>query len=99
MSAVYPKLARGGHLGVQTAATGANWTPFGAQVCSQLTITNDTGVNIEFTSVSDSTKPVTVFANTYYTFYGLGNAAELQFRRVDQSNTQVTVKARWEGMP
>jgi hypothetical protein len=99
LSAVYPKLARGGHVNVQTAATGSNWTAFAAQPATQLTITNDTGVSIEFSVVSAGVTTVTVFNGTYFTFYGLANLLDIQFRRVDQSNTQVIVKARWEGMP
>jgi hypothetical protein len=94
--AVRPVLADGGHISVQTAASGATWTPFGAQMAYQLTIGNDTTTDLEFRQGAAGTVFFPVFDGTYYTFFGINDCSELYVRRVDQSNTQVTVKARWE---
>lgn len=90
-----PVMQDGGHLSVQTAAVGTTYTAFGAQACKQMTICNDTGVTLEVRQGAAGVA-VPVFDLTYYTFFGLGNASELDVRRKDTSNTQVTVKARWE---
>lgn len=92
---VRPVLEGGGHVSVQTAAVGTNYTAFGAQVCCQLTIANDTGTKLEVT-VGGTGVALPLVDGTIYTFYGLSNTAELSVRRADTSNTQVTVKARWE---
>lgn len=98
-------MTTGGNISAATQATGANYTTYSAQRCTQLTFLNDTGVTIEFdtfvTGINGtgtfSGTPVPVFSGTYYTVYGIQNANEVKFRRFDQSGTTVTVKARWEG--
>jgi hypothetical protein len=92
---VVPGLNSGGHISAQTAATGANYTAFASQACKQLTVMNDTGTTI-VVAVGGTGVAVPVFTSTYYTFYGLTNANNLSVKRSDSSNTQVTVKARWE---
>jgi hypothetical protein len=89
-------MAGGGNGTTQTAATGANYTALGAQRCSQLTIMNNTGTAIGVRQDGAGAE-VPVFDKSYFTFYGLGDASQLSIRRVDQSNTQVTVAYRWEG--
>jgi hypothetical protein len=85
----------GGHISVQTSATGANFATFAAQRAKQLTLVNDTGTPVEFGTNSD-TVYLPVADGDRYTIFGIENAIEVKVRRVDQSNTQVTVKARWE---
>jgi hypothetical protein len=92
---VKPMLESAGHASVTTAATGTNWTAFAAQLCSQLTVSNDTGTDLEFRQ-DGAGVTFTVFDTTYYTFFGLTNASQIEVRRKDTSNTQVTAKARWE---
>lgn len=92
---VEPVMVGGGHIALTTNATGTTFTAFASQACKQLTIANDTGVNLEVQQGSE-TVYLPVFANTCYTFFGLTNANQLKVRRVDTSNTTVTVKARWE---
>ena len=93
---VAPMLSSGGHTSVVTAANGTSYTAFAAQPCKQLTIGNDTGVQIDVLQ-GGTGSPFPVFAGTYLTFFGLTDASQLSVRRDDTSTTTVTVKARWEG--
>jgi hypothetical protein len=90
-----PVMSAGGHVALATAAAGANFTPFAAQVCAQLTICNDTGVTIEIRQ-GGAGVAIPVFDRTYFTLFGLTNASQIEARRADQAGTSVTVKARWE---
>lgn len=92
---VTPEMSSGGNLSVQTAATGANWTVIGAQACKQLTLVNNTGTKIEFRQ-GGAGVGVVVFDQSGFTIYGITNANQIEIRRVDQANTQVTVQGRWE---
>lgn len=92
---VIPSMTAGGNLSVQTAATGTNWTAFASQALKQLTVSNQTGTNLEFrqggAGVGFIVPNISIF-----TFFGITNANQIEVRRVDTSNTQVTVTARWE---
>ena len=92
---VAPVLTAGGHISATTAVSGTGYTAFGAQACKQLTILNGTGVDIGV-AVGGAGVEVPVLAGTYYTFFGLTNANQLQVRRVDTGVVQVAVPARWE---
>jgi hypothetical protein len=93
---VVPLLAGGGNGTVQTAATGANYTQLAAQRCSQVSIVNNSGAAVGVRQDGAGAE-VPVFDQSYFTFYGLSDASQLSLRRVDQSNTQVSVAYRWEG--
>lgn len=93
--AAVPVMAEGGFLTAQTAATGSNWTAFGDKDCRQLTIANNTGTTVEVRQdAAGAAFPV--FDRTYITLFGIDNASQIGVRRVDVSNSQVTVAARWE---
>ena len=92
---VIPVMSAGGHLSVQTAASGTGFAVFADQAARQITIINNTGTSIEVRQGAE-TVYLPVIDATGYTFYGLSNANQLAVRRIDQSATQVTVKARWE---
>lgn len=92
---VIPSMTTGGNLSVTTAATGTNWTAFASQACKQLTVSNQTGVTIEFRQ-GGAGVGFQVPAGAFYTFFGITNANQFEARRFDTSNTQVTVTARWE---
>lgn len=92
---VTPALSSSGNTSAQTAATGTNWTAFSSQALKQLTISNQTGATLEFRQGGAGVGFQVPTAN-FYTFFGLTNANQLEVRRVDTSNTQVTVTARWE---
>jgi hypothetical protein len=92
---IVPEMTDGGHTSVQTNATGANFSAFASQNCKQLTISNNSGTAIEVQQ-DGAGVALPIPDQTYFTFYGLANASQLGVRRVDQSNTQVTIAARWE---
>lgn len=92
---VTPVMASAGHLSVTTAATGTNWTAFTSQACKQLTVSNQSGVVIEFRH-GGAGAGFQVPSGAFYTFFGLTNANQIEARRVDTANTQVVVTARWE---
>lgn len=85
----------GGHIALQTDAAGTDFVAFSSQACTQLTIVNDTGVNVEVKQGS-GTIYLPVISNMAYKFEGITNANQLSVRRFDQNVAQVTVKARWE---
>jgi len=88
-------MTQGGNLSAQTPATGTNFAAFASQSCRQLTVSNQTGTTLEFRQ-GGSGVAFQVPSGAFYTFFGLQNADQLGVRRVDTSNTQVTVTARWE---
>jgi hypothetical protein len=92
---IIPMMSSGGHLSVMTDPGGVAFVAFSSQVCKQLTVVNDTGVDLEV-QVGGSGIALPVFNRIPYTFFGLTNAANLGVRRVDQNVAQVTVKARYE---
>ncbi len=94
-SPVIPSMVNGGNISVQTAATGTNYTAFASQVCKQLTLSNQSGVTIEVRQGAAGVA-LQIPTGTFYTFFGITNSNQLDVRRVDTSNTQVTITARWE---
>jgi hypothetical protein len=92
---VLPLMASGGNLSVTTAATGTNFTAFASQACKQLTISNQSGVTIEVRQ-GGAGVAFRIPTAAFYTFFGITNANQLDIRRSDTSNTQVTITARWE---
>lgn len=96
MSTVVPRMTSGGNLTLTTAATGTNWTAFASQDCKQLTLVNNTGTALEFRQ-DGAGAAVPVFNATYFTIFGISNTSDISVRRVDNSGTQVTLNARWEG--
>lgn len=79
---------------LQTNATGATFTAFASQACEQLDLVNThpTAVDLEVRrGASGST--IIVPAGSSRMFVGLANANDLQVRRFDQSNTQITFTA------
>jgi hypothetical protein len=95
LDSIIPHMTAAGHLSVTTAAVGTNWTAFASQVCKQLTVSNQSGVNIEFRQGGAGVGFI-VPTGAFYTFFGLTNANQLEARRVDISNTQVSITSRWE---
>lgn len=88
------RIAKGGIGGiaqVQTAATGTNFTALASLICFQICFSNNTGQNISVRYVGQTVELV-VFAGTMMTFDGITNANQLELRRTDTSNTQVTIQ-------
>ncbi|GAB4023301.1 hypothetical protein GCM10028808_73330 [Spirosoma migulaei] len=87
-----PKVA---NIAVTTAATGSNWAAFASTVCSKLTIFNGTGTAISVRQGAAGTA-VALPTGMFFTFEGITNASQIDVQRVDVSNTQVTVGARYQ---
>lgn len=92
---VTPIMGAGGNISAQSASTGTNWTAFGSQALKQLNVSNQTGVTIEVLQ-DGAGVGLQIPTGAFYTFFGITNANQLSVRRVDTSNTQVTITARWE---
>lgn len=92
---VKAKLSSAGHLSLTTANPGTNWTTFASQVCSQLTVSNQTGALLEFRQ-DGAGVGFQVPPSSFYTFFGISDASQLQAKRADNSNVQVSITARWE---
>jgi len=77
-----------------TNATGSTWQAFDSQACDRLDIYNDTGVDIEWSySPGSASLKVKIAAGGGHKVPGITNANQVMIRRVDQSNTPVTVVA------
>ena len=74
-----------------TSATGATFVAFGSQACEQLDLVNTApaAVDLEIRR-GGSGNTIIVPAGSSRMFVGLSNASDLQVRRFDQSNTQIT---------
>lgn len=89
---------------VQTAATGTNWTALGSQACDQVEIvgvawsgtTKVDDIDFEVRKTASPGEVYRISSGTAVLFRGFANVDELQIRRVDTSNTQVTVYWRAE---
>lgn len=79
-------------LSAQTAATGTNWTAFASTECTKLDLQNLTGTAIEYRRGGTGTA-FTVPDGAARMIEGIADADEIEVRRVDTSNTQVTVQA------
>jgi hypothetical protein len=84
-----------GNIALTTNVSGAVYTVFGSQVAKRLTIVNNTGTTIEVQQ-DNAGAAFPIVNQASMIFAGIGGAEELGVRRVDQSNTPVTVVARWE---
>lgn len=77
-------------LSVTTAATGTNWTAFPSQVCTYVLVTNVSGTDIGVDRGGSGTW-FYIPNNSAMKINVNGNANELSTRRIDTSNTQVTI--------
>lgn len=79
-------------ISVTTAATGTNWTAFPAQDLKSLTITNTSGVTLLVRLVGGSDIDI-LAANATKVYDRITDASQLEVKRQDDSNTQVTTLA------
>jgi len=77
---------------ITTSAVGATWVTFGAAVCVGLDIVNASGTAIEYRRNGVGTSFVIPDGASRF-IEGITNANQVSLRRVDQSNTQVTLSA------
>lgn len=75
-----------------TAAVGSNYTAFGSVACTSLEISNNTGTTIEYRRGATGTA-FPIPTGTVKKIVGITNANQIDIRRTDTSNTQVTVYA------
>lgn len=92
---VIPSMASGGNISITTASTGTNFTAFASQVCKQLTLSNQSGTVVEVRQGATGVA-LQIPTGAFYTFFGITNTNQLDVRRTDVSNTQITLTARWE---
>lgn len=79
---------------LQTNATGATYNPFASQACTMLDIANTAPAAVDLeVRRGGAGNTIVVPAGSSRMFVGLANASDLQVRRLDQSNTQVTFTA------
>lgn len=76
---------------IQTAATGTSYTTLATLSCYQVCFSNNTGQDISVRYVGQ-TIPIVVFAGTMMTFDGITNTNQLEIKRTDSSNSQVTIQ-------
>lgn len=79
-------------LSAQTNSTGTSYTAYGDNPCDALDIVNNSGTAIEYRrDGAGSTIPIPDGSSRLVV--GISNANEVEIKRVDDSNTQVTVTA------
>lgn len=76
----------------QTNANGALWQAFPDVVGDMMKIFNSTGTAIEFRINQRASVQIASGSDSGFLF-GIENGTKVEVRRVDQSNTQVTVQA------
>jgi hypothetical protein len=79
-------------LSLTTAATGTNYTAFSSQTCQALDIVNTSSVAIEYRRGATGNS-MTILSGSSRLVVGISNANQIDIRRVDQSNTQITLPA------
>ena len=79
-------------MSVTTAATGTNYTAFTSQACNSLDIVNTSSVAIEYRRGATGNS-MTILSGSSRLVVGITNANQIDVRRVDQSNTQITIPA------
>lgn len=78
------------HSSVTTANPGSGWAALPNIACDRVLLINSTGTDIEARRGGAGTA-VPILDSNGLEFEALTNANQLEVRRVDQSNTQVTV--------
>lgn len=89
-----PKVTSVTIVSLQTNATGATYNAFASQACTALDVVNTAtaAADLEFRR-GGSGSTIVVPSGSARMFVGITNASDLQARRLDQSNTQVTFTA------
>lgn len=87
-----PSVTSATNLSVTTAATGATYTSFSSQACTALDIVNNSGTTIEYRR-GGAGVAVQIPTGAARMVIGITNANQIDVRRTDTSNAQVTVTA------
>lgn len=78
---------------VTTSATGANYTAFAAATCTRLSVNNATGTPVQYRRGAAGLAHIIPDGTVGYLITGITNASQIDFKRVDSSNTQVLITA------
>jgi hypothetical protein len=87
-----PKITSATILTAQTAAVGTNWVAFASTPCAALELVNTTGTTISYRR-NGAGSAMNVLNNGTRTVLAITNANQIEVKRLDDSNTQVTVTA------
>lgn len=85
-----------GTLQVQTAAAGATYTALPNRRCRVVTLRNDTETDIQIRRAGTTDDPYTLPDSAVEPFPVVSNANEIEVRRADSDDTQVTLTAHWD---
>lgn len=77
---------------ITTSATGATYVAFGSNTCSALEIINTSAADIEYQRGGSGTS-VKIVAGSSRFIVGITNSSQIAIRRVDNSNTTITLSA------
>jgi len=80
-------------LSLATANPGSGFAQFGSQACTSLDLVNNTGTTLEYRRGAGGTVYIPIPPGTSRLIQGITNANQIYVRRVDQSNTVVTMVA------
>jgi hypothetical protein len=85
-------------LSVQTAATGTNWAAFPSYRCSTLSVLNNSGtsINLRRKGEADASRVLLLKDGQAWMARSLTNSDQLEIRRADTANTQVTLHGEAE---
>jgi hypothetical protein len=75
----------------ESAAVGTDWTAFEDLQTRGVDLLNATGTDLEFRRAGDPSAVMQLPDGLGFNFRVVANLSELEFRRVDVSNTQVTI--------
>lgn len=85
-------------LSAQTAATGTNWATFPAYPCSMLHVLNNSGAAVHLRRKGETAagRVLLLKDGQAWSVRSLTNADQVEVRREDTSNTQVTIHGEAE---
>jgi hypothetical protein len=83
-----------GGLSVQSAATGTDYTALPSNLATTCDVLNTTGTDLYIKNTSVAT-PFILPSGSAVQIFVTANTSEIQFRRLDGSNTQVTLHAQY----
>jgi hypothetical protein len=92
VSAAVGAVASASITSVQTSATGANWVAFSSSACDAMDFYNGTGTTLEYRRGATGTA-FQIPSGVSRLIVAISNANQIDVRRVDQSNSQVTAYA------
>ena len=85
-----------GTLKVTTAATGTNYAAMPDKAARVVTLCNASGTAIHIRKAGGTEDPYVLADGGAEVFPVLGNAKEIEIKRVDDSDTQVTLTAHYD---